>query len=73
MYVSVHVDLEDVLEDIDDDVLREFLANREKKVMHGQLLEDERYLLEQIWLHYRGQEVPRCLSEYVWRVLGKAI
>lgn len=75
MYVSVDVDVdpEDVLQELDDDKLREILAKREKKVMHGQLVEDERYLLEQIWLHYRGTDVPHCLSEYLWRVLGKAL
>lgn len=73
MYVSVNIDAEDILDEIDDDALRDLVAKREKKVMHGQLVEDERYLLEQIWLHYRGQSVPHCLSEYVWRVLGKAI
>jgi len=72
MYVSVNVDPEDVLEELDDAELREVLAKREKKTS-GQLVEDERYLLEQIWLHYRGQDVPYCLREYVWRVLGKAL
>jgi hypothetical protein len=73
MYVSVNVSADEILEEMDDDQLREILAKREKKVMHGQLVEDERYLLEQIWLHYRGQDAPYCLREYVWRVLGKVL
>jgi hypothetical protein len=73
MYVSVNVDPEEVLEELDDDVLRDILSKREKKTCHGQLIEDERYLLEQIWLHYRGKDAPYCLREYVWRVLGKVI
>jgi hypothetical protein len=73
MYVSVNVDPEDVLEELDDAELREILAKREKKTFHAQHIEDERYLLEQIWLHYRGQDAPYCLREYVWRVLGKII
>jgi hypothetical protein len=73
MYVSVNVDADDVLEEIDDNQLREILAKREKRAAHGQLIVDEAYLLEQIWLHYRGTDAPHCLREYIWRVLGKAL
>jgi hypothetical protein len=73
VYVHVNIDPTEVLEDMDDDQLREELTRREKKIFNAQHVEDERYLLEQIWLHYRGQDVPYCLREYVWRVLGKVI
>lgn len=74
-YVSVHVDASEVLEDLDDEDIQKEVERRERtKAPVGCAATDERYLLEQIWMHYRNQaDVPYCLREYLWRVLGKAL
>lgn len=74
-YVSVHVDAEDVLEELDDEEIRAEIARREKKgAPAGCCPIDDRALLERIWLHFRSSgDAPECLREYIWRVLGKAL
>ena len=74
-YVSVHVDADEVLEDIDDDDLAKEVARREKLNAPGACAPvDDAWLLERIWMHYRGKaDTPECLREYIYRKLGRIL
>lgn len=75
-HVEVWVDTREVLSDIDDDDLRKELADREKRKRPiGCEPETDEWLIDQIYEHYRLRigEAPRCLSEFIYRRLGKVI
>jgi hypothetical protein len=74
-YVNVHIDGQEVLDELDDDELQKEVAKRErKKAPTGCAPETDDWLLQQIYEHYRLHDnAPRCLSEYIWRKLGKVI
>lgn len=59
------------LGDFTDAELNEELGER------GPFIKDMRencdHRLEQIWLHYRGKDVPQCLADYLWDTIGKAV
>lgn len=71
--VTVDVDACDVLEELDDETLRDELAKRKGNHIPDPLA--ERALLEKVWLHFRDrpQEAPQCLRDYLWDVLGKIL
>lgn len=73
-YVSVHVDVDDVLGELDDDEIRQELTRREAKnaPSASKALEDGD-LLEQIYQHFRSIEAPWCLREYIYRKLGRCL
>jgi predicted methyltransferase MtxX (methanogen marker protein 4) len=67
--VSVEVDVEDVLQEIDDKHLLEELKSRNLEAPV-----DCSALLERVWLTFRDRgDAPTDLREYVWQVLGKAL
>lgn len=72
--VEVYVDGQDVLDELDDEALQAEVQRREKrKAPVGTEPTSDDMLLDQIWRHYRGEDVPQCLSEYIWRKIGKCL
>lgn len=74
-YVSVHVDASDVLEELDVKDIEAELQRRSKvtaPVGCREVYDQE--LLEQVFMHYRDKpDVPYCLREYIYRVLGRIL
>lgn len=72
--VSVYVDLAEMFDDVNDDDLAAEVQRREKrKAPVGTKPTSDEILLDQIWRHYRGEDVPQCLSDYIWHKLGKCL
>lgn len=71
-YVNVHIDGQDVLDEMNDDEIRKELFRRESKGKQGPP-ETEDVLLEQIFQYYRGKDNPYCLREYIYRKIGRII
>ena len=69
-YVSVHVDVSDVIDDLDEDTLVKALAMK-RKDRPAPDEDDQTALLEQIryWAQ-RQSEIPRCLRDYLWNLKG---
>lgn len=72
MGISIEVDWEDIKDQIDDDDIKQECIDRDIDLSEfAELERDPR--LEQIWLAYRGKEVPQVLADYLWDTIGKAI
>jgi hypothetical protein len=72
-YVEVFVDGSEVLNDLDEEALREELDRRARKKapVGGHEISDKQ-LLEQTYWHFRDNAgAPECLREYIYRLLGK--
>lgn len=64
---TVDIDVDVDLSEIDTEDLSEELESRGINAFKSN------EALEQIWLHYRGKDVPKCLSDFLWNTIGKAI
>jgi hypothetical protein len=74
-YVNVHVDLDDVLDDLsDDDLIEELERRRSDYNTNGIDADAMRGLLETIWLNRRnGKDYQAELDALIYGVLGKVI
>jgi hypothetical protein len=75
MYVNVHVDVDDVLDELDDDDLIAELERRGKDYnTDGVDADAMRGLLETIWINRRnGKDYQAELDALIYGVLGKIV
>jgi NifB/MoaA-like Fe-S oxidoreductase len=67
MFVTVQVDADDVIEELDDATLKEAY---EKRIGVASTPD----LLESIYQHFRGRsDNPECLREFMYRSLGRIL
>ena len=72
MYVSVHVEADDILSELSDDQLIEELKRRRKTPADEQSISTKDLALR-VYDHFRGKDAPGPVRELVWEVVGKIL
>lgn len=70
MYVTVQVDADEVLDEIDTaDLIKALEERRDAKCCTPESVQ-----LQRIYEHYRLHGgAPRCVSDYLWETIGRAL